>query len=324
MPAPSTYLDYLNTTTRNRVVPFMVDQVSKTNTTFLTLNKNAIFLDGGDYIAQPILTGIPSQMVTSYTGTEIFPQNFQGNEQGAVFDWKFYGISIDISGPDEARNSGIAGLLNLLRIRMQTAEIAIRDRLGADLQGDGTGNSGKNLVGWAAAIDDGNTVDDYGGVPRSAFHCWKAPVLGHGGVLRAFNTGLVDTGIQLAALDSDAPNMFVTTPGIVTRLNQAAMPIQRTERSDYTSYGFRNVGYRGYPVVGDQQVQTSPCEVLYGLNTRYIQLYYHRDRHFRWVPFQRQGNQDVVTGKILLALCLIVSRPASQFVITDLDSTLTA
>ena len=322
MPAPAVALDYLNTTTRNRVVPFLVDQVTKTNTTFLTLNQAAVFLDGGDYISQPIMTGIPSDMVMSYTGTEIFPANTQVDEQGAVFDWKFYGISIDLTGPDEARNSGIAGLINLLKIRTQKAEIALRDRLGQDLQGDGTTHGGKDLVGWAASIDDGGVVPTYGGVSRSAYPCWAAQVLGNSSVPRKFTTALIDSGITAAAMDSDAPNLFITTPGIVQRLNQLLMPIQRSERTDYISGGIRNVGYRGYPVISDQQIATSPSETFYGLNTRYIQLYYHKDRHFRWVPFQRQGNQDVVTGKILLALCIVVSRPASQFKIIDLDSSL--
>lgn len=322
MAAPSTALDYLSAITQKRIVPFLIDQVSKTNTTLNLLIKNAVFLDGGDYISQPVLTSLPTSAAIAYSGADVIPANFQENEQGAVFDWKFYAISVDITGPDEVRNDGVAAALNLIKLRMQEAEIALRDTLGSNLQGDGTAFGGKAMLGWKAAVDDGSVVDSYGGISRAAYPVWKAFRSANGGVARPLTLSLMDTATQNVSWDADVPNLYVTTPGLLTKFTSLLQPFQRIMGAEVGVSGYKNVFYRGYPIISDMQVQTSPSEIMFGLNTRYIQMYFKRGRFFKWVPFQRQGNQDVITSKILLALCLVVSRPASQFQITDLSSTL--
>lgn len=316
----ATALDYISTTTQKRVIPYMVDQVAKTNTTLNLLVKNATFLDGGDFITQPVLTSLPTGMVISYSGSENFPINSQNNEQGAVFDWKFYGIAIDIQGPDEVRNDGVAAILNLVKIRMQTAEVALKQVLGTDLQGDGTG-AGNPIIGFKAAIDDGTSYDNYGGISRAAYPVWKAYKNANGSVNRALTTSLLDAMYQNTSWDSDCPNLNVTTLGLLTKFGTSLYPIQRTERSDLGVQGYTNLSYRGFPVISDMQVSTSPEEWL-GLNMRYAQMYFKRGRFFKWVPFQRLGRADTLTGLILVAMCFLISRPASFGRITDLSSTL--
>lgn len=324
MAAPSTALDYISATTQKRIIPYMVDQVTQTNTLLNLFVQNASFLDGGDYISQPIMTSIPTSAVVAYTGVDIIPSNFQINEQGAVFDWKFYAISVDIAGPDEVRNDGVAAAINLVTTRMKQADIALRDRLGSDLQGDGSADGGKAFLGLKAGVNDATGFNNYGGVERSAFPVWSAYKNFSGGV-RPLSIKLIDTAFSLTSWDSDTPNLLATTRGCVTKFNQLLQPIQRIQSGEVAVAGYKNVFYRGYPIISDDHIPKGTegdGEYLYGLNTKYLQMYFKKGRFFKWRPFQTQPNQDVVTGKILLAMCFVVSRPASQFVITHLDSTL--
>jgi hypothetical protein len=322
MAIPSTALDYLSAITQKRIIPFMVDQVTQTNTLMNLLIQNASFIDGGEYITQPIMTSLPTDAVVAYTGADILPNNFQVNEQGAVFDWKFYAISVDIVGQDEVKNDGVAAAINLVTTRMKEADIALRDRLGSDLQGDGSADGGKAFLGLKAAVDDGSTVDVYGGVSRAAFPVWKSYVNSNGGVARALSIGLIDRAFQNTSMDSDTPNMLVGTRGIVTKFTQLLQPLQRFQSGEVAVAGYKNVFYRGYPLISDDHVQKTPVEKLWGLNTKYLQMYFKKGRFFKWRPFQTQSNQDVVSGKIMLAMCFINSRPASQFLITDINSSL--
>lgn len=323
MAAPSTALDYIAATTQKRIIPYMVDQVTMTNTTLNMLVQNATFLDGGDYISQPIMTSLPTSAVVAYSGVDIIPSNFQANEQGAVFDWKFYAIDVSITGSDEVRNDGIPAAINLVTTRMKEADIAMRDRLGSDLQGAGTADGGKAFLGFQAGIDDGTNTNVYGGVSRSAFPVWKAYRNGNGGVARALTMGLIDTAFQNTQWDSDTINLIVTTPGCLTRFTQILQSMQRITTGEVAVAGYKNVSYRGYPIISDMHVQTTPSEIMWGLNTRYLQMYFKKGRYFKWRPFQTIGNQDVISGKILVAMCFIVARPASQFAIVDLNSSLT-
>lgn len=324
MAAPSTALDYISATTQKRIIPYMVDQITQTNTLLNLFVQNASYLDGGDYISQPVMTSLPTSAVVAYTGVDIIPSNFQINEQGAVFDWKFYAISVDIAGPDEVRNDGVAAAINLVTTRMKEADIALRDRLGSDLQGDGSADGGKAFLGLKAGVNDAAGFNNYGGIERSAFPVWSSYKNSNVGN-RALSIPLIDTAFAQTSWDSDTPNILVTTRGCVTKFNQLLQPIQRISTGEVAVAGYKNVFYRGYPIISDDHVPKGldgDGEYLYGLNTKYLQMYFKKGRFFKWRPFQTQPNQDVVTGKILLAMCFVVSRPASQFVITNLDSTM--
>lgn len=326
MSAPTAALDYMSSITQKRIIPYMVDQVTQTNTTWNMACKNAIFMDGGDYISQPVLTSIPTSKAVPFSGTDSIPSNFQENEQGAVFDFKHYAIRIDLPDTDLDRNDGVAAAMNLVRLRCHEAEIALRDRLGGDLQADGSGYDagypGKAIVGFAAAIDNGGTVDTYGGISRASYTVWKAYVNANGAVNRALSVDLIDTGYQNTSWDADCPNMNVTTPGLLTKFCQLIAPIQRINTAEVGVAGYKQVFYRGYPVVSDMQIQTTPDEFWYGLNLRYHQLYIKRGKFFKFTGWQRPVGQVTISAMILLTVCYIVSRPASQFKLEDLDSTL--
>ena len=322
MAAPSSALGYLNSITHKAIIPYVVDQVSQTNTTMNLLIKNAQFLDGGDYIDQPIMTGLPTSAVKAYSGTETFDDNFSENVQGAVFNWKFYGMRVCVSGPDMVRNDGFLAALNHVTLRMKEAEIAMRQRLGSDLQGDGTADNGNAFLGWQAAIDDGGSVDSYGGVSRAAFPVWKSFKSSNGTTPRALAIALIDNAVQNTSWDSDTTNLHITSPGLLTKFTQLLQPLQRINSGEVAVAGYKNVFYRGYPVISDMQVPTTPSESWIGLNTRYIQLYFKRGRFFRWIPFQQDTRADLISSMILLAMILVVSRPASQFRIVDLSSAL--
>jgi hypothetical protein len=318
----ATALDALDATTQKRIIPYLMDSAAQSNVIAQALFPNIILMDGGSFVEQPVMLSLPTSAVIAYSGPEVFPDNFQELEKGAVFDWKFYGIKIDFTGPDLAKNSGVAAAINILRTRAQAAEIAIKQVIGTDLYGDGTGSAGKAVLGFKAAIDDGSNYDSYGGVSRASFTVWKAIRLGNGGTARALTTGLIDTAVQNAMLDTDMPNLFVGSAGLLTKFNQLMQPMQRIASDEVGSQGFKQVAYRGYPVIYDGQLPTTPRETMYCFNTRYIQLYGLRGKFFSWKRFQDIANQDVISGKITISLCLVVSRPASEAVIVDLDSTL--
>lgn len=325
MPAPATNLNYIQSTTKDVIIPTMADLISKTNSQLGLFIKNAVFLSGGDYVVQPWLTSLPTSAVRPYSGNETFTPNFSQNNIGGVFDVKFYGGRVDVTGPDMLRNSGTEAALNLVRIAMQAFDLALRDTLGFDLVGDGTGIGGAYpglaLVGWEAAIDDGTTATTYGGASRTAYTVVKSYVNANGGINRALTVSLLDALFQNTAMNSDCMNLGVTTRGLVTKIGTFVQPMQRIMGSEVGNIGFNQVRYKNYTVISDDHVQTSPGEIFYGLNTRWLQMYIHKDRFFKWNPFVWIPGQDVMTSLVTVALMIINARPGSQGKIVDLDST---
>lgn len=320
----ATALDYIDIAMQYHVIPTMIDTVSQANVLINLAIRNASYMDGGSYVAQPVLTALPTAFVKAYTGPITFPDNFQNNEQGAVYPICFYGINIELNGPDLARNRGAKQTLNLLKSRMSAAEIAMRQRFGTDIYGDGTTDGGASFVGLKAYVDDGTNYDNYAGLSRAANPgVWGSTVLSPAAPgNRALTTGLVDVMLQDTTVGTDRPNLHITTRGCVTKMAQLIQPIQRAVTGDLGSWGFKNIAYQGYPVVADDFVPTSPGELWYGLNTKYMQMWFLTGRFFQWIPFEKIPKTDTWCAQILTACAFVGNRPGSQGVINSLDSTL--
>ena len=323
MAAPTTSPVGINTMVKEVILPYMVDQFTQTNTFMNLLFKNHDMIRGGNYLNQPIMTGLPTQYVTRYTGAQTIPPNFQVNERGAVLNMKFYAIDVSIAGTDDARDDGPEAVFDMAATRMAEAELALRDSVGADIQGDGTLYGGLGITGMDAAIDAGTVAPTYCAIPRALLPIWSGYVNSNSGVSRALTVPLLDTLWQNTAWDSDSIDLLLTDRGMATRINQLAHSMQRTTNAESASIGFKHIFYRGIPIVADDHVVVSPRQRIWGLNMKYHQVYTKLGRFFKWRPFQTVNDQDTISGKILLAMIYVVSRPRSNGKILDLDSSLT-
>ncbi len=322
MAAPSTGPVGINTMIKEVIVPYMVDQFTSTNTFMNLLFKNRDWIKGGNYLVQPIMTNLPTEFVTRYTGNQTITPNFQVNEQGAVFNFKFYAIDVSITGTDDTRDDGPDSVFDLAATRMSEAELALRDAIGSDIQSDGTGYGGLGITGMQAAIDNGNVAPDYGGVNRTAVPVWQGYTNSNNNVARALTVPLLDTMFSNISWDNDTPDIILTGRGLANKINQLAQPMQRTTSGNTASIGYRSIFYKGIPVVSDDHVPTVPSEYLWMLNMKYHQIYAKPGRFFKWRPFQTVNNQDTISGKILLALIYVCSRPRSNGKMWDLNSSL--
>ena len=317
----ATMLDSWDIGTRFYVIPSIIDIVSRANTLVNLGIRKAQFMDGGSYVSQPIITGLPTDKVKAFKGPYRFPDNFDEDEAGAVYPICFYGINIQMTAPDLARNRGNQQILNLYKTRMKKAETAMRQRFGSDIYGDGTADGGAAFTGLAAYVDDGQSYQNYAGVDRSAYPDWQATVLTSMSN-RALSTSLIDTAEMDATMGVERPNLHVTTKGCVNKLAQLIQPIQRTVQGDLGSWGFKNIAYKGYPVVSDDFVPTSPGENYYLLNTRYMQFWFINGWFFQWVPFMRIPGTSIWCAQIMVATAFVGNNPARQAKIEALDSTM--
>lgn len=316
----ATGLDAWDVGTRYYVIPSYIDIVSRANTLVNLGIRKAQFMDGGSFVSQPIITGLPTESVKAFTGAYRFPDNFDEDEAGAVYPINFYAVNIQMTVPDLARNRGSMQVLNLYKTRMKKAEVAMRQRFGSDIYGDGTADGGAAFTGLKAYIDNGDSYDNYAGISRSAVPDWAATALSNNSN-RALTTSLIDTAEMDASMGAERPNLHVTTKGLVNKLAQLIQPIQRTVQGDLGSWGFKNIAYKGYPVVSDDFVPTSPGELYYLLNTRYMQFWFLTGWFFQWVPFMRIPGTSIWCAQIYVATAFVGNNPARQAVIQALDST---
>ena len=75
------------------------------------------------------------------------------------------------------------------------------------------------------------------------------------------------------------------------------------------SIGFNAIDFNGAAVVADPHC---PSGEIYLLNTKQFNFFVHRERNMVFEGWYEFGNQDMMTGRILLACNLICKAPRLQ------------
>ena len=317
----ATMLDYFNMMVKEQLASSAIDIVSKANVMVNLAIKKAQFIDGGAFVGQPVIKSLPTSKVVAFNGPITFPDNYDENEVEAVYPINFYGINIQFSDPDLARIRGRKAFGNLLKLRFSEGEEAMRQRLGQDFWLDGTNLSQPGIVGMEAYVNDAANYANYAGIDRNDITDWNANVLSHTGN-RALSTSLVETLQQDCTIGVERPNIHCTSGPGVTKMAQLIQPIQRAVQGDLGSWGFKNIAFNGYPIIRDDFIPTSPGDLYYEINTRWIQMWFLTGWFFNWIPIQRIAKTNQWCGQIMTGMALVGNNPKTQGVITDLDFSL--
>ena len=165
--------DALVSTTLKNYTPRIEDNIFS-NITLLYWLKEAGHIEkvtGGEQIVEPLLYG-KNATTGSYAGYDNIPTTPTDGITAAIYDWKQFAVSIAISGLEEAKNSGEAAVISLLKAKIDQAEMSAMDAMNKMFYAAGTGNSGKdwNGLGNIVTTDGTGTV---GGINAANETWWK-------------------------------------------------------------------------------------------------------------------------------------------------------
>ncbi len=193
------------------------------------------------------------------------------------------------------------------------------------------------LLAW---IDDGSSFGSYssatnasrsfaavGGITRSDLVATNStadatPVANIGGlnayVDRAFNTfTLADLNVAYgnAQFGNDSVDMIVGTQNGYNKVWNATQPMQRwmgNQDSDLAKVGFKTFQFNGADVVVDKY---APANVMWGLNTDYMEFYVSDDPSFQFgfTGFKEAQNTIDVSAQSLISANLVIPNPRAFF-----------
>jgi len=127
----------------------------------------------GNTLQFPIEYAITSQKGW-YTGMEALHTADEETDTLGEVAWKAAEVSVTLSNIDLAKNEGETKVLDLEKRAWEKAERTMKDMLTTSLYSDGTGSSSKEIVGLAAAIDDGSNTTSYAGINRTVETWWQS------------------------------------------------------------------------------------------------------------------------------------------------------
>jgi len=338
--ANSSITDIIATTIQQRSGE-LADNVTNNNAVLRRLKAkgNARPFGGGNVILEEIMYSDSSTInANSYSGYEVLNINPNSPISAAQYSITQYAAAVSISGLEMLQNSSKEAIIDLLEGRQKVAEAQLMNRIDNDIYLDGTGNSGKNITGLAAALTTDGT-GTYGGIARASFAFWSNQfyrgVTDGGAAVSAANIQTYMTTLALRCVrgnnkvdtivaSSDYYALYVNSLQAIQRINS-----ENGSGAAGAGFGpelkFYGGGMSADVVLGGgvsgivsataaaNTNSTSSGAVtanMYFLNTDYLFFRPHRDRNFVPIGGERQSvNQDAVVKLIGWAGNLTSSGP---------------
>lgn len=313
----------LSLVTRRAFIPKLIVQLYKSTPLLSALLANAHTATGG---VSPIT--VPNQgapYVTAawsdYSGGFAQP-SVQPGTTNAEFNLKLMISAIPFLGMEGLVQLDYS-VIPLIEARVNDATNVSKDALATALYGN-TANQ-QALIGLPAAVDDGTSVDSYGGISRAANVWWKAQRASAGTVAPTRNLVLTDIN-RLVKAKGEVPTFGITGFGTWTSLATDFTSQERyitgpggayTGRSDDepAQSQFRALEVAGVPIFADPY---APEGTIWYLNTNYLSAYIHERAAFAFTGFESTMSNFQLgwIGAMVLALELVNVKPSVNAQIT--------
>jgi hypothetical protein len=263
----------ITTTTQDYFLPKAVNTILNSNV-FATRMINGAKKFRGETMKFPVIVNATA-VGGSFFGYDTLNTNAVDTRVNLSFTPSFTYEPVNVSLTELSANEANKQeqVLDLMALSMQEAAERLADNIGTMFWSDGTGNSSKDFLGLAAAVDDGNSVATYGGQSRSTYTSLASTVTASGGTLTLAKLATLHNAVTSG---SQKPTVIYTTEAVWSLYEQLLQPQERITKPAGNvkgmtgGTGFTSLEYRGIPVLKDEKATSG---VLAMLNEDFIDFY---------------------------------------------------
>ena len=235
---------------------------------------NIIKEDGGTSF-QENLTYAANGTVQAQGEYDTFNTTPQDVISAADFAQKIITGTISMSSLELKQNAGSRKIINLMDSKMRNLEISLKNEMGTQIYGDGTGTSGKDIGGLQYLVADAPTTGTVGGINRANYSFWRNQLYDFSveGVTSSATT--IESSMQTLYQDclvqnSEQPDLIMADRIYYDYFFDSQLAIKRIVNDDSgANGGFKTLAWNGAKVVYDVN---APSEHMYFLNTKYLFL----------------------------------------------------
>jgi hypothetical protein len=271
----------------------------------------------GDRAAIPLLYEVGT--ADSYSGYDQLSVEPMDGFTMAFYDWAQCAIPISISGMEEAKNEGEAKLFDLLKGKIQQAEIGIKEFFGKCLL-RGAGGSTVTTPYTSAANGsvfvlplplivkfDPTTSTVVGNINQSTYAWWRnKTTTSAADSFAKFLKELRHMHNECSKTVLGRPNLHLCTQGTRELYEACLATYHQNEGWAKADIPFDSVTFKGRPVVWDDWVPdaysgtvTQTYGSWYMLNTESFQIQAYAKKNFAPTNMQTPENQDARVSHIL-------------------------
>lgn len=321
-------------TTIKNYRPTLADNLSTTSVVLASLKQHGFIREdeGGTTIVEPLMYG-SNTTVKSYYKYEPFDLTPQEGLDAAEYPWKQIGGTVSISGLEEFQNQGKSRMINLLEAKLTQLDISFRERVNEQILSDGTGNSGKDITGLQAAVEEGTAWSTYGGINSNTWTFWRNYFLNFTGTYTSFDTADGSSVQGMTAMRNaftsvmrkqEVPGLILTTREIYNEYekygegDKLRIVMPPASNKGLLDMGFETLKYKNTMITYDDDV---PAGYMWFLNPQYLKFVIGKGRNFKVGEFEEGREQDAKSSKIILYAQLTASNRARQGLITNFVTT---
>lgn len=299
--------DQITAVATNLIDNKLTDNVYSATPILARFKAKAKKVDGGVKIQVPVISS-SSTSGGAFTDLGALTITRTSNMSAAVFDWRQYYQAIRISQLDMMKTAGDAGKLDLVKSKLQVAELSLADLLSTGICGNGGSDT---IDGFEAMIDD----DTYGGIAPADMATWVS-VLKSAGADRAVTLGLIQGLLGGCTYGKEAPTLLVSRQNVYDEVYNLFQPHQRIESDEIGKLGFKSLMVNGIPHVVDAHVKAQSIQAI---NENYAQLVIHKNGDMRKVHHPYLEESDSSLHKIFWAGNLTCSNRRMHGELTQLS-----
>lgn len=301
-------LGVLASTTLQNYRETLADNIFKDNVLLNHMKENGgvEYKDGGRQLVVPLMYG-KNSTVMAFEGTDNLDLTYQSGIDAATYEWRKYNVSVLFTKEEELLNSGKSQIIDLLKAKIMQAENSLKERINEDMFNGAAAS--KEMDGIETAVGTGT----YGGIAGGTYTWWQSYVEATGAVL---DLGYIRTGLNTVNLGAGGGkcSIMVTTQALHEKyeslltstiyMNSASTK----EMKRLGDAGFLALGFRGIPVVYDEQVSTGN---FFFLNTENLKFTVHKNANFAVIKKAEPSDQHLSVQHIMLMAQVTVNRRKS-------------
>lgn len=340
--------DQVAATTLQRYRPKLADNVTDKSAVMFYLKKNGGMeeQDGGRTLVEPIIFA-ENTTAGSFRDYDIIPTDPQGGISAAEYPWAQLAVSVSISGRQEFVNAdNQVRVFSLLKGKTMQSQLTMTNLFNRQSHSDGSGNGGKDITGFLAAIEDGATWNVYGGIDSNTQLYWRNQWIGFDAFAGARTVAgflaevaqdyqvfrsVLTTFYNACARNTDKLKLMLMGQRVheyfesTITINERYVKEGNIADSALANAGFEVLKFKSVGMVLDNLVNntsiaaTATNQEIEACNTDFMKLVIGSGRNFMMTPFVRPYNQEAKIAQIILYAQYILNNRALQGRMNDID-----
>lgn len=275
--------------------------------------KKRVTEEGGATIVRSVVFGSNST-AAFYAADDVLDTTIQDNFTAAQYQWRQAAASIIVTGRIALQNAGKAQVIDYAKAQIDNALASLKETIDIKLM-TGSTQIGNNITPLGAAI---NNTGTYGDINGGTNNWWQSTVTTSGSFaargLSDLRTAWDAVSVRMPA---GGPDLILSDQTSYEAYEATLTPTVRYTDVSMGDLGFSNLKYKEAVWTWDPNTSTG---LIFGLNSKALELVQHSDRLFTLSKWVKPLNQDLEGAQVFWAGELTSNNRRKHFQLTGVTA----